>query len=116
MAISRKYIWTTVAVVLLLILQYRLWFDDSGVAATHALKEQTESLQQTNTEQAAINQLLMNDVMDLRHGQNLLEETAREDLGLIKEGETFILFSEPDSFSGSHVDSKLLPKPSSAND
>jgi cell division protein FtsB len=39
----------------------------------------------------------MNEVTDLRQGDALLEEIAREDLGLVKEGETFVLFAEPDS-------------------
>jgi cell division protein FtsB len=39
----------------------------------------------------------MNDVKDLRSGDALLEETAREQLGLVKEGETFVLFAEPES-------------------
>ncbi|TNC88971.1 septum formation initiator family protein [Thalassolituus sp.] len=97
MAISHKYLWTTVAVLLLLILQYRLWFDDSGVVASRALERQIESLHSANDQQAQINHGLLNEVMDLRNGDALLEETAREDLGLVKEGESFILFAEPDS-------------------
>lgn len=95
MAISQKYIWTAVAVILLLILQYRLWFDDSGVIASRALERQIEELNQSNDVQSDINHGLMKEVMDFRTGDALLEETAREQLGLVKEGETFILFAEP---------------------
>ena len=97
MPISLKTIWITVAVVLLLILQYRLWFDDSGVIASRALERQISALRESNDKQSEINRGLMNEVTDLRQGDALLEEIAREDLGLIKEGETFILFAEPDS-------------------
>ena len=97
MAISHKYIWTTIALILLLILQYRLWFDDSGVIASRALERQIEELHQSNDAQSGINHGLLNEVMDLRTGDALLEENAREDLGLIKEGETFILFADPES-------------------
>lgn len=97
MAINLKTIWTTVAVILLLILQYRLWFDDSGVIASRALEGQISTLEESNAHQSEINRSLMNDVTDLRQGDALLEEIAREDLGLVKEGETFILFAEPDS-------------------
>ena len=97
MAISHKYIWTTIALILLLILQYRLWFDDSGVIASRALERQIGDLHQSNDEQSRVNHGLLNEVMDLRTGDALLEENAREDLGLIKEGETFILFADPES-------------------
>lgn len=96
MAISHKYIWTTIALILLLILQYRLWFDDSGVIASRALERQIDALHQSNDEQAHVNHGLLNEVMDLRTGDALLEENAREDLGLVKEGETFILFADPE--------------------
>jgi len=97
MAIKANHIWTAVAVLLLLILQYRLWFDDSGVIANRALERQIDALQQSNEKHAADNHALLNEVVDLRTGNALLEETAREELGLVKEGETFILFAEPDS-------------------
>ena len=96
MAIGQKTIWTALAVILLLILQYRIWFDDSGVIASRALERQITELHQANDGQSRINHGLMNQVMDLRTGDALLEETAREDLGLVKEGESFILFAEPD--------------------
>jgi len=96
MAIRAAHIWTLVAVILLLILQYRLWFDDSGVVASRALQHQIDELNQANDVQSDINHGLMNEVMDLRTGDALLEESAREQLGLVKEGETFILFAEPD--------------------
>lgn len=96
MAISLKTIWTAVAVILLLILQYRLWFDDSGVIASRGLEHQIGTLIDANDTQSEINRGLMSEVTDLRQGDALLEEIAREDLGLVKEGETFILFAEPD--------------------
>ena len=35
------------------------------------------------------NQRLMSEIADLKHGGSVLEELAREDLGMIKPGETF---------------------------
>lgn len=97
MAFRATHIWTAVAVLLLIVLQYRLWFDDSGVIANRALERQINQLQSANEQQSAENHALLNQVMDLRTGDALLEETAREELGLVKDGETFILFAEPDS-------------------
>ncbi|AHK14911.1 MAG: septum formation initiator family protein [Thalassolituus sp.] len=95
MAISLKYIWTTVAVLLLLLLQYRLWFDDSGVVASNELRQLTDTMESNNLHQQQVNRDLMAEVHDLKTGTALLEETAREDLGLIRDGETFILFVDP---------------------
>ncbi|MBN56721.1 MAG: hypothetical protein CMI04_03405 [Oceanospirillaceae bacterium] len=97
MAFRATHFWTAVGIFLLIVLQYRLWFDDSGVIANRALERQIDQLQTSNDKQSAENHALLNQVMDLRTGDALLEETAREELGLVKDGETFILFAEPDS-------------------
>lgn len=97
MAFRATHFWTAVGIFLLIVLQYRLWFDDSGVIANRALERQIDQLQSANEQQSAENHALLNQVMDLRTGNALLEETAREELGLVKDGETFILFAEPDS-------------------
>lgn len=80
---------------LLLVLQYRIWLDDSGVVASRQLQQRIALLRQDNEVQQSENDALLADVEDLRHGQTLLEEKAREELGLVREGETFILFIDP---------------------
>ncbi|MCD8522896.1 MAG: septum formation initiator family protein [Saccharospirillaceae bacterium] len=82
-------------VLVLLVLQYRLWLDDSGVVASRQLQQRIALLRQDNDVQQSENDALLADVEDLRHGQTLLEEKAREELGLVREGETFILFIDP---------------------
>ena len=81
--------------VLLAMVQYRIWLDDTGVLASQDLQQRIDRLQQDNAIQQAENDALLAEVMDLRHGNELLEEKAREELGLIKDGETFILFVDP---------------------
>ena len=80
---------------LLVVLQYRIWFDDSGVIATRSLQHGISKLHQDNEVQQSENESLMAEVMDLRAGSSILEEKAREELGLVREGETFILFVDP---------------------
>lgn len=80
---------------LLALVQYRLWFDDTGVMASRALATQIAQLEAENTFHQQENDTLLADVSELRHGTELLEEKAREELGLIKQGESFILFAEP---------------------
>lgn len=88
--------WLVPPVFIFLVLQYRIFFDDTGLNASHVLEEKIHRLSQDNDIQQQKNQSLMMEVKDLKTGTSLLEETAREDLGLIKEGETFILFVEPE--------------------
>jgi len=96
---SRSWFYPTaivIAVILLLLLQYRLWFDDTGIVASAELRQDIEQLQQDNEVQLATNHALRAEVRDLKSGSEILEEKAREDLGLIREGETFILFVDPE--------------------
>ncbi|WP_419813144.1 FtsB family cell division protein [Bacterioplanoides sp.] len=91
----RWLIYTLIPAALLLILLYRLWFDDTGLVASNELQQKIEQLQQDNEVQQNQNRALMAEVRDLKTGNEILEEKAREDLGLIREGETFILFVDP---------------------
>ncbi|MDK2778519.1 MAG: septum formation initiator family protein [Pseudomonadota bacterium] len=92
----RTLLWIAIPVLLLLILQYRIWFDDSGVIATRALQQKITRLHEDNEVQQSENDALLAEVGDLRSGTSLLEEKAREELGLIRKGETFILFVDPE--------------------
>lgn len=85
-----------IAVLLLLLLQYRIWFDDSGVLASRALQQDILMMQQGNNEVKTQNQNLTNDIGSLSEDGYLIEETAREELGLIKPDETFILILDKD--------------------
>lgn len=89
----KSYRWVFPAL-LLLVVQYRLWFDDTGLIESAALKHQVAKLEQDNAVQQQENDVLLAEVLELRNGTELLEEKAREDLGLIKRDETFVLFSD----------------------
>jgi cell division protein FtsB len=79
-------------VVLLLLLgwlQYRLWVGEGSLAEVAALRHeilaQGEELEKLRNR----NRRLQAEVEDLRQGQDALEERARSELGMIKEGEIF---------------------------
>ncbi len=78
-------------------LQYRLWFDQSGVQDTLQLKKAIKSQQQNNQQMQLRNQSLIAEVKDLKHGQQAIEEHARSELGMIKQGEQFYQIAEPTS-------------------
>jgi cell division protein FtsB len=81
-------------IMILLILQYRLWVGDGSLAELRQLEAQVEIQQQENEELRARNQILESEVLDLKNGLEAVEERARSDLGMVKEGETFFLIVE----------------------
>ena len=81
-----------IAVLLLVLigLQYKLWFGDGSlsevVQLTRELGIQKNKLQELEER----NLILEAQVLDLQNGLDAFEEKARNDLGMIKQGETFI--------------------------
>lgn len=70
-------------------LQYRLWLGDGGVSEILAYQQRLNELKQQVEEKKLRNEALYAEVVDLRKGQEALEERARDELGMIKQGETF---------------------------
>lgn len=82
--------WIIVLLVILLgALQYRLWFGKNSIADYQNMQLQIDVLEQQNANLRQRNQLLLADINDLQLGIESMEERARNELGLIKEGETF---------------------------
>jgi len=82
--------------VLLILLQYRLWFSHDGLPSVLLLHRSVEVQRQNNEMLAERNQVLSAEVHDLKSGLDALEERARSELGMIKEDETFFqIIEEP---------------------
>jgi cell division protein FtsB len=82
-------------IVLLILLQYRLWVGDGGIGEVRRLRQGIEAQVSENTSLKQRNRLLGAEVMDLKSGLQAVEERARSELGMIKEGETFFQVIEP---------------------
>jgi cell division protein FtsB len=80
--------------VILVLLQYRLWFSHDGLPAVLYLHRQVEIQRQDNYVLEERNKMLAADVHDLKSGLDALEERARNDMGMIKSGETFLQIIE----------------------
>ena len=80
----------TILLVLLLVLQYDLWVGDGSLATVWHLQKSVEAQQLENTALKERNETLAAEVKDLKTGLDAIEERARNDLGMIKEGETYI--------------------------
>ncbi|MBA6411885.1 cell division protein FtsB [Parahaliea sp. F7430] len=75
--------------VLLLVLQYRLWFAEGSLAEQHRLEQQVQEQSLINHELRERNAVLEREVLELQGGNESVEQRAREQLGLIREGEVF---------------------------
>jgi cell division protein FtsB len=80
---------TAILFALLVFLQYRLWVGEGSLAEVNHLKAEIESLKQELVDLRKRNHALEAEVEDLRSGQDAIEERARSELGMLKEGETF---------------------------
>lgn len=91
--------WLLLTLLLLLgILQYRLWFAEGSFAEQHRLERQVEEQTHINAELQARNAVLEREVLELQTGVKGVEERAREQLGLVREGETFYqIVEKPES-------------------
>jgi len=89
----KKLNWFGVLVILLFLmfiyLQAILWIGDGSLADVWRLKKAIADLEQENHLLRERNQTLINEVEALRHGTELIENHAREDLGLVKQNEIF---------------------------
>jgi len=82
-------VFTAVLLILLASLQYRLWFGKNSVPDYLALKENVVHQLEANEKLVQRNKLLYADTDDLKLGLEAIEERARNELGMIKENETF---------------------------
>lgn len=78
-----------VALILLAGLQYRLWFAQGSLAEQKRLEHQLEEQTEINRQLRDRNAVIEREVHDLKSGNLGLEQRAREQLGLIKEGEVY---------------------------
>lgn len=72
-------------------LQYRLWLGDDGIRHTEELKEQIAAQQEENKKLLEKNRRLSAEVIELKKGTETIEEKARHDLGMVKDGETLYI-------------------------
>ena len=80
---------TLLLLIIFSLLQYRLWFGKNSVPDYFALQEDIMHQQEENEKLKQRNKLLYADTDDLKLGTEAIEERARNELGMIKENETF---------------------------
>ncbi|MGL6258506.1 cell division protein FtsB [Vibrio sp. WXL103] len=70
-------------------LQYLLWFGKNGVADLTSTQNELAAQQQVNQNLRERNDEMFAEIDDLRQGLDAIEERARHELGMVKDGETF---------------------------
>jgi cell division protein FtsB len=83
-----------VLVVLLILLQYRLWVGEGSLAEVHTLRKEIETQKAELERLRQRNLALQAEVNDLKQGLDAIEERARSELGMIREGEIFLQIIE----------------------
>jgi len=84
-----------IAIAFLLILtigfQYRLWVGEGSLAEVNVLEKRVAKQQTVIEILEYRNRVLRAEIAELKKGLESIEEKARSELGMIKEGETFFL-------------------------
>jgi len=83
-----------ILVVLLVLLQQRLWAGKNSWPDYLQLKRDIVVQMSANQQLADTNQLQYKEIIDLKNGLDAIEERARNQLGLIKSDEVFYRFVE----------------------
>ncbi|MEJ8849719.1 cell division protein FtsB [Variovorax rhizosphaerae] len=79
-----------VLVLLLVFLQWQLWNGRGSVRSVAQLEDKLATQKAANAKAVVINDRLTAEVRDLREGLEMVEERARQELGMVKPNEVFV--------------------------
>jgi cell division protein FtsB len=86
----RSRIVPIILVLLLLIVQWQLWTGRGSVRDVAQLQEKLADQKEANARATLNNERLANEVNDLKEGLEMVEERARQELGMVKPNEVFV--------------------------
>jgi len=81
-----------VLALLLVAIQYPLWFGKGGWLRAHELERQLAAQREVNAALTVRNAAARAEVASLREGREAIEERARLQLNMVREGEVFFQF------------------------
>ncbi len=91
----RSHYWLFLILALVLAgLQYRLWVGEGSFAQVKELGEQIAEQKSENERLLERNRVLEAEVMELKKGMETVEERARHELGMVRDGETLYQISQ----------------------
>ena len=80
-----------VLIIILVLLQWRLWFGEGSISHKLDLDRQLATQREENQRLKTRNLLIAKEVESLKTNSDSIEEKARQNLGMIKNNETFYL-------------------------
>ena len=83
-----------ILIVFFLMIQFDIWFKDDGFYRVKELEQMIGSQVEENERLKLRNEQLEREIEELKSGTESIEEKARTDLGMIKEGEELYLIVE----------------------
>ena len=89
-----------IALVLLILffwLQYKIWLQDGGLPEVLQLQEEVVQVKTEVEKLQDRNSSLDAEVNDLKKGLDAIEERARSEMGMIKQGEVYYQVIKPES-------------------
>tara|TARA_B100001123_G_scaffold195538_1_gene222780 strand:- start:532 stop:846 length:315 start_codon:yes stop_codon:yes gene_type:complete len=95
---------TFVLVVILICLQYILWFGKGGIIDERALRRTVKNQQAEIDVLKERNEALVAEVVDLKQGMDAIEELARSEMGMIKDNELFFQIIKPHQGEAQTID------------
>jgi len=79
-----------VLIVLLVVLQWQLWTGRGSVPEVRQLQAKLAQQKDNNARASLANDRLASEVNDLKEGLEMVEERARQELGMVKPDEVFV--------------------------
>ncbi len=85
-----RFVVPIILVLLLLALQVQLWTGRGSVPEVSQLRNKLDAQREANTKAQTANDRLTSEVKDLQEGIEMVEERARQELGMVKPNEILV--------------------------
>ncbi len=90
---SPRIVVPVVLLTLLAMLHAQLWQGRGSIPYVQEMRQKIAVQKEANAKALAENQRLGSEVQDLKEGLDMVEEKARSELGMVKQGEIFVQYT-----------------------
>ena len=82
-----------VLLALLAALHAQLWLGRGSLPRVHEMQRQINDQKAANAQASQANERLASEVHDLKEGLDMVEDKARNELGMVKQGEIYVQYT-----------------------
>ena len=83
-----------VLLALLTALHAQLWLGRGSLPRVHEMQQQINDQKAANVQASQANERLASEVHDLKEGLDMVEDKARNELGMVKQGEIYVQYTQ----------------------